>query len=391
MQRHLVESEIAKREVEVLRKDGSYMSEQQRYELEEMLDIYKKRLRKAKALLRDAREEINEVRQENERLKKRIRENREHRIRAVEEDYGTCLPDELVNEDGGRVNNTRGVGDDSPSRYQETLHPPSPGYHPTPSHASIATFFTSPANSYPEQYPQTPQAKTRSPPSRNEEDALTTLGMLASQVLSQEGLSEPHTPHTTATQITTRATTPVRGITTVPNTPLSQSRNHPGPQKSASKTPRTPGGGKRGTATGSKASKPATVTVGSKRANAAVLMATPKYTSPTGPQSLTKSNIEPYDQDLQQPASSRGKKRKLSSDSTLSLNAPEGGDEVDSPHESEIEALVRQGSPVPAAKKKGKSLANGYVYGAPRGDKQARFNKRARGDSWGRSSPFRRG
>src|SRR5690606_20382489 len=72
----------------------------------------------------------------------------------------------------------------------------------------------------------------------------------------------------------------------------------------------------------------------------------------------------------------RGKKRKLSSDSTVSA-APED-DDVESLNESDIEAIVREGSPTPQITSKGRVVGGNRGYQNP-----ARFNKRtARVDDW---------
>ena len=442
MQRHQVENEIAKREVEVLRVVGTAAGggggsvEYQRYcwALEEELAAYKRKLRRTKVLLREAREEIVEMKGENERLKKRIRENRVHRMREL----GTYMLEGHGNtyEDSSHDDDTHAEERENHYSYHREgglSRPQTPASHqyagvgtkdhhknqhskfqdlPTPRQSSsIGIHLLSSPRVYSdrERAPQTPLPKPRTM-NNEEEDPLTTLGMLASHVLSQESFSEPHSPRATGAQVTTRATTPVRPLsTTVPTTPLSQARNHPGPsqqahKKSVAKTPKTPGRG-----AGRSGSKNgvglASQTPGSKRNKCstvidAALIATPKYTSPaTVPRGIShlQNNRHPkpnssHQQDITSSPPhlfhTQGKKRRLSSDSTLS--ATNGADEAESEEESEefMQELVRTGSPVPQGRKKGKVLGgSGYVYSSvERGEKVPRWHKRTR-----MSSPVPRG
>ncbi|KAH0615112.1 uncharacterized protein H6S33_000748 [Morchella sextelata] len=80
--RHQVESEITRREVEVLRLDQSSFSTTQQLALAEENEAYKRRLRKAKRSIKDYRDELGDFKDENERLKKRIRDNRQHQLDA---------------------------------------------------------------------------------------------------------------------------------------------------------------------------------------------------------------------------------------------------------------------------------------------------------------------
>lgn len=443
MQRHQVENEIAKREVEVLRVVGTTAGgggggsvEYQRYcwALEEELAAYKRKLRRTKVLLREAREEIVEMKGENERLKKRIRENRVHRMRELGaymlEGHGNTYEDSSHDDDTHAEERGNHY---SYHREGELSHPPTPTSHqyvgvgakdlhknlhhnyqdlPTPRQSSsIGLHHLSSPCIYPdrERAPQTPLPKPRTM-NNEEEDPLTTLGMLASHVLSQESFSEPHSPRAVGAQVMTRATTPVRSLsTTVPTTPLSQARNHPGPsqqthKKSVTKTPKTPsrGAGKLGSKNGVSL---ASQTPGSKRnkssaATDAALIATPKYTSPAtaprGTNHLQNNLSHNLNNSHQQEITSspphllqpQGKKRRLSSDSTLSATG--GADEAESEGESEefMQELVRTGSPVPQGRKKGKVLGgSGYVYASvERGERVARWHKRTR-----MSSPVSRG
>ena len=389
-QRHMVENEIAKREVEVLRKDGMGISgEQQRFELEEALEQHKKRLRRTRALLRDGREEANELRQENERLKKRIRENRAHRIRDIEAGYGS-VAEEPTYEDAYRRNYqyVPGVSSAPPpmrlSQHFDTRQQAPPYYAPP----RLTHTYSSPARLHEFSQPY----KSLSVPSQGEEDALTTLGLLASQVLSQEGLSEPCTPYAAAT----RSTTPLRGIATaVPTTPLSQSRNLPGPRTPKQGTPRVRNGAQQ-FGTGSRGGK-ATSTTPRVKANAAAaanMLGTPQYTSPANPPSSSlKATIESLIPGSPTP---HGTKRRLSTDSTLSAHGKD--DSPESPDDSELERMRMGGSPIPVSKR-GKifAAANGnrvaYAQSIKAGRGGARFNKRTRGESsWDQSggSPSRR-
>ncbi|KAF8451258.1 hypothetical protein BGX38DRAFT_496151 [Terfezia claveryi] len=136
MQRHQVEHEIAQREVEVLRGVGTGNAgagagagpgaggsiEQQRYAwaLEEELAGYKRKMRRTKALLREAREEVEQMRGENEMLKRRIAQNRARRMRDFEFEVGCSgevqrgedgHDDDAYPEEGGaRIGNGIGVG-----------------------------------------------------------------------------------------------------------------------------------------------------------------------------------------------------------------------------------------------------------------------------------------
>ena len=435
MQRHQVENEIAKREVEVLRVVGTTAGgsggggsiEYQRYcwALEEELAAYKRKLRRTKVLLREAREEIVEMKGENERLKKRIRENRMHRAYMLE-GHGNTYEDSSHDDDTHAEERENHY---SYHREEEVSHPQTPTSHqyagvgikdqhknqhhnyqdlPTPRQSSsIGIHLLSSPRVYRdrERAPQTPLPKPRTM-NNEEEDPLTTLGMLASHVLSQEGFSESHSPRA---QVTTRATTPVRSLsTTVPSTPLSQARNHPGPsqqahKKSVTKTPKTPGRGGRSGSRGGVSL--ASQTPGNKRNKSstaidAALIATPKYTSPAtaprGVNDLQNSQHQNLNNSHQHDITSspphllppQGKKRRLSSDSTLS--ATNGADEAESEEESEefLQELVRTGSPVPQGRKKGKVLGgSGYVYSSvERGEKVVRWHKRTR-----MSSPVLRG
>lgn len=80
--RHQVESEITRREVEVLRLDQSSFNATQQLALAEENEAYKRRLRKAKRSIKDYRDELGDFKDENERLKKRIRDNRQHQLDA---------------------------------------------------------------------------------------------------------------------------------------------------------------------------------------------------------------------------------------------------------------------------------------------------------------------
>ncbi|KAH8154331.1 uncharacterized protein LAJ45_02099 [Morchella importuna] len=80
--RHQVESEITRREVEVLRLDQSSFSTTQQLALAEENEAYKRRLRKAKRSIKNYRDELGDFKDENERLKKRIRDNRQHQLDA---------------------------------------------------------------------------------------------------------------------------------------------------------------------------------------------------------------------------------------------------------------------------------------------------------------------
>lgn len=471
-QRHQVEHDISKREVEVLRGVGGAtgaggLMEQQRYcwALEEELAAYKRKLRRTKALLREAREEVVEVKGENDKLKWRIAQNRVQRMRDFEVDLPPGIaasqngpgPEEYSYDDATTYAEEIGAGTGYREDHSSSGGPPTPRascvqkphhhhhhhhHHnhqqqPTPQHSSSAgnpNLLSSPPphqhqHHYPARFPQT------SPNHATEEDALTTLGMLASRVLSQEGFSEPQTPLTSsATQFTTRATTPVRGIpaTTIPSTPLSQARNHPGPTRNVARTPKTPAG-RGGRAQAPRAANAVSTpsrkqkTAAAAATAAAALIATPKYTSPlTAPQQQQQQQyIQHKTYHTQPPLSSsppqlppshahaqpqpRGKKRRLSSDSTLSATrgpssssssssasafsssspellaaqapGPEGGQ--DEEEREELEFLVRTGSPVARVRKRGKVIGgSGYVPvvggGAGAGAQGGRWNKRSR-------------
>lgn len=172
--RHQVESEITRREVEVLRLDQSVFSTTQQLALAEENEGYKRRLRKAKRSIREYREELGDTKDENERLKKRIRDNRQHQLDASR------------SPDGGH----RGAGGGSGGHVSSTT---------VERHA-----VRRPGNSGAD---------------ANEDDGLAALGFLASQVLSQE-MEDSHNsdsrrattpkskhrrPTTTASPVTRRA------------------------------------------------------------------------------------------------------------------------------------------------------------------------------------------
>ncbi|CUS10884.1 unnamed protein product, partial [Tuber aestivum] len=136
--RHQVESDITRREVEVLRLDQGPWNTNQQTALVEENELYKRRLRRAKRSLREHREDLGELRDENEKLKKRIRDNRQHQHQL---------------EATRREDSHRG-----PSRV------------PGPRNALESD-------------------------TNNEDDGLAALGLLASQVLSQEMVEEDHSDH----------------------------------------------------------------------------------------------------------------------------------------------------------------------------------------------------
>ncbi|KAF8427912.1 hypothetical protein EV426DRAFT_683339 [Tirmania nivea] len=496
MQRHQVEHEIAKREVEVLRGVGTGRAgagaggsmEQQRYAwaLEEELAGYKRKLRRAKTLLREAREEVEQVRGENEMLKRRIAQNRARRMRDFEFEVGRggvlqdgddddTFPEEggsrIGNGIGVRIGIGNGVGYTREATRGSSSGPPTPRvqqhqykyvenhYHsiyqqPTPqpsssignthnhTHSNHSRLPSSPPpipppHAYHSRLPQTPVTKPRRATTNNQNyhnsthtststtsasssSALTTLGLLASQVLSQESFPTSQTsshgceytpggrPPRTTQQTAPRATTPVRSgggtnthavtATTVPSTPISQARCHPGPVAR--------GGRARGRRSGVNAPTKMNLVNQSESASADGLMATPKYTSP-----ITHTNINTHAHTQPQhrypPQSSppnhlplpaftltptpRPKKRRLSSSSTLSLSNTNtnttsthdqdtasldsekervlGGvdgfeDAEEDPEEKAYLAhLVHTGSPVPRGRKRGKVLGGngGYV------------------------------
>ncbi|KAI5794351.1 hypothetical protein DFH27DRAFT_131946 [Peziza echinospora] len=392
IQRHHVESEMAKREVEILRKDGpGAAGVQHRCELEDAIDLYKKRLRRAKMLLRDAREEALEVRQENEMLKKRIRENRQHRLRDMEANVEACpLRKEEEEEDEGNEGDAKfdhsfGPATNGSPYYREVNHS-SPSMSRQP---HLHQLLSSPGLAHGHN-PQTPRAKALEIPNQNGEDALTTLGLLASQVLSQEGLSEPQTPRTNETRLTPRSTTPIREISrTVPSTPLSQARNHPGTgaRTPLPQTPRRRNGVAQTPSKSNKDGNLSTVTPGRKALGAVTQYGTPAYTSPAISSSATKKSIANGVKVLvpESPLASdvRGKKRRLSTESTLS--ATNVDDEVDSLNESDIEEVIKDGSPTPQITRTGRVLSNGHTgfIAQKAANRFGRFNKRTRGELGG--------
>lgn len=99
--RHQVESEITRREVEVLRLDQSTFSITQQLALAEENEGYKRRLRRAKRSIREYREEIGDMKEENEKLKKRIRDNRQHQLDA------SRSPDDGRHGGGGHASSER--------------------------------------------------------------------------------------------------------------------------------------------------------------------------------------------------------------------------------------------------------------------------------------------
>lgn len=157
--RHQVESEITRREVEVLRLDQSTFSTTQQLALAEENEGYKRRLRRAKRSIREYREELVDVKEENERLKKRIRDNRQHQLDA------SRSPD-----DGRGAGGSSGGGGGG--------------------HVSSTTV---------ERHVMGRRGNGET--DTNEDDGLAALRFLASQVLSQE-MEESHDPDPR------RATTP---------------------------------------------------------------------------------------------------------------------------------------------------------------------------------------
>lgn len=147
--RHQVESEITRREVEVLRLDQSAFSTTQQLALAEENEAYKRRLRKAKRSIREYREELGDVKDENERLKKRIRDNRQHQLDA------SRSPDGGHRGGGGSGGGGGGGGGSG--------------------HVSSATAER-----------HTVRRAGNSEVDTNQDDGLVALGFLASQVLSQE-------------------------------------------------------------------------------------------------------------------------------------------------------------------------------------------------------------
>ncbi|KAL7266963.1 hypothetical protein RUND412_010470 [Rhizina undulata] len=76
--RRQVESDITRREIEVLKQNNE--DTQARTSVTEENERYKRLLRKAKYRLRAYKEELRDIKDENKRLKKRIRENRMHQL-----------------------------------------------------------------------------------------------------------------------------------------------------------------------------------------------------------------------------------------------------------------------------------------------------------------------
>ncbi|KAL0635987.1 ribosomal 40S subunit protein S14B [Maublancomyces gigas] len=149
--RHQVESEITRREVEVLRLDQSAFSTTQQLALAEENEAYKRRLRKAKRSIREYREELGDAKDENERLKKRIRDNRQHQLDA------SRSPDGGHRGGGGGGGSGGGGGGGGGG------------------HVSSTTAER-----------HTARRAGNSEVDTNQDDGLVALGFLASQVLSQE-------------------------------------------------------------------------------------------------------------------------------------------------------------------------------------------------------------
>ncbi|KAG0637453.1 hypothetical protein HOY80DRAFT_268866 [Tuber brumale] len=153
--RHQVESDITRREVEVLRLDqGSWNTNQQATLVEES-ELYKRRLRRAKRSLREHREDLGELRDENEKLKKRIRDNRQHQHQFEASRSPGCPTSSSTTADQQQHTTRRDDGCRGPPRV--------PGLR------------------------NAPESDTN-----NEDDGLAALGLLASQVLSQEMVEEDH-------------------------------------------------------------------------------------------------------------------------------------------------------------------------------------------------------
>lgn len=445
-------------------------------------------MRRTKALLREAREEVEQVRGENEMLKRRIAQNRARRMRDFEFEVGCSGglqreedgdDDGTYPEEGGpRIGNgidvgigngvgyTGGAGSSGPPtpraqqhqyKYVETQYPNSHSIYqqPTPqpsssigntynhAHSNHHTHLLSspppilPPQAYHSRLPQTPVSKPRRATTNNQNhhnsthtstssasssSALTTLGLLASQVLSQESFptsqtsreyeyNNPRGRSARATQQTTpRATTPVRGgggantntatATTVPSTPISQARCHPGPVAKVGRAPKTP----TNTRVRRSGVNAPTKNNLAQQGESAVLMATPKYTSPIPQPPTTNTRLNAQPQHPYPPQSSpphhphtlaltttpRSKKRRLSSSSTLSLSLSNTNTNTTSTHDQDTTSLdsekegvvggvedveedseekaylahlVHTGSPLPRGRKRGKVLggSGGYV------------------------------
>ncbi|RPA96451.1 hypothetical protein L873DRAFT_1845379 [Choiromyces venosus 120613-1] len=164
--RHQVESDITRREVEVLRHDQSAWNTSQQTALVEENELYKRRLRRAKRSLREYREDLGELRDENEKLKKRIRDNRQHQHQLEASRSPGCPTSSSAAAD----------------QQQQQLKPRrETNDHGGPSRARLRN---------------APESDTN-----NEDDGLAALGLLASQVLSQEMVEEdpssdhPHPHH----------------------------------------------------------------------------------------------------------------------------------------------------------------------------------------------------
>ncbi|PUU81226.1 hypothetical protein B9Z19DRAFT_1077608 [Tuber borchii] len=156
--RHQVESDITRREVEVLRLDQGSWSTNQQAALAEENELYKRRLRRAKRSLREYREDLGELRDENEKLKKRIRDNRQHQHQLEVSRSPGCPTSSSATADHQQLTTRRDDGHRGPSRV--------PGLR------------------------NAPESDTN-----NEDDGLAALGLLASQVLSQEMVEEDHSDH----------------------------------------------------------------------------------------------------------------------------------------------------------------------------------------------------